>query len=97
MLARKNNIQPNRTSRSVVFNEKIRLQQERNLALKREDFQEAEAIDAKLKALEEAVERRISKAVYSHADHRRTSSKVGERVGKHTLLPVVMSHREAGV
>lgn len=54
MLARRNAIQPNRVSRQQALQERSRLQQERSLAIRREDFQEAAQLEAKLKELDEA-------------------------------------------
>lgn len=53
MIARKNALQPNRISRQQALQDRARLQQERSLAIAREDMEEAAALDAKLKEMEE--------------------------------------------
>jgi RNA polymerase-associated protein RTF1 len=55
VLARKNALKPNRFSRQQAFQERARLHQERSLAFKREDFEEANMLGEKLKALDEMI------------------------------------------
>jgi RNA polymerase-associated protein RTF1 len=91
MLSRKNALQP-RASRQHVMQEKARLQSEHALAMRREDFAEAEALAAKLKELEDAAPTELKRA-----DAIDAFAKINERNRQRNLEAIRKAEAEAAL
>lgn len=94
MLARKNALNPNNVAASQAFAARAQLTQERNLALRRQDYKEAAQIEQELEALvslQQAANGKRQRGEDTHAD---VMARVNERNRKANLEAVRRAEAE---
>ena len=94
MIARKNALNPNNVAVSQAFAARAQLTQERNLALKRQDYKEAAQIEQEIEALANAQQATNGKRERGETTHADVMARVNERNRKANLDAVRRAEAE---